>query len=115
MAAGKALTMSKGRIFGGRTIGAAAAAVIVLAGARAATFVWDEGGGNNLWRLASNWNPNGVPGSADIAQFGAAGSATTIEIDMTGTTTQNVGAMSFCPLTPFRGQSETAHSAMPGR
>ncbi|MCJ7779096.1 MAG: LamG domain-containing protein [Sedimentisphaerales bacterium] len=43
--------------------------VLVLAGnASAATKTWDAGGGaNKLWSDGNNWNPNGVPTSADAA------------------------------------------------
>jgi len=33
--------------------------------------IWDNGGGNNRWGTATNWNPNAVPGAATNVQFNA--------------------------------------------
>src|SRR4030042_6114584 len=44
--------------------------MLVLAGnAPAATLVWDNGGNGNLWSIAENWDPDGVPTSSDTAQI----------------------------------------------
>jgi len=37
--------------------------------APAATFTWDSGGASNLWNVPENWEPDGLPTSADEAQI----------------------------------------------
>jgi len=47
--------------------------VLVLAGnVPAATFQWDNGGDGAWWNVPENWNPDGVPSDADVAQIGLA-------------------------------------------
>src|SRR4030042_1540188 len=47
--------------------------VLVLAGnAPAASFVWDNGGVGNLWNVPENWEPDGLPTSADEARINIA-------------------------------------------
>jgi len=64
----------------------ALALALVAAGPalQAADIFWDGGpaGGNSTWLTATNWNPDTVPTAADNAIFEAAGSATTITIQM---------------------------------
>ena len=44
--------------------------VLVLAGnAQAATYQWDNGGAGSLWNVPENWEPDGLPGSADEAHI----------------------------------------------
>ena len=46
--------------------------VLALAGNASATnYSWDGGGDGSSWNDSSNWNVNGVPGSADKAAFGS--------------------------------------------
>ncbi|HAT73285.1 MAG TPA: hypothetical protein DCS63_10770, partial [Elusimicrobia bacterium] len=40
--------------------------------ARAAAITWDGAGGDTNWYTANNWNPDGVPGSADDITINAA-------------------------------------------
>ena len=43
--------------------------ILVLAGnTPAATFVWDNGGEGALWNVPENWDPDGIPSSADTAR-----------------------------------------------
>ncbi len=61
-----------------------AAAMSLWQSARAADVTWDGGsaGTGTLWRTATSWNPDGVPGTADNAVFDSAGTVTTCAIDM---------------------------------
>jgi hypothetical protein len=44
--------------------------VLFLAGnTPAATFNWDNGGQSNLWNVLENWDPDGLPTSADEARI----------------------------------------------
>jgi autotransporter-associated beta strand protein len=68
------------------------------------TVVWDGGSGGNGtgWITAENWVGDVVPGTTDIAQFGAAGTAGTVGINMNGATNngannQAVGAIEITP------------------
>jgi len=43
--------------------------VFILTGSpSAATYEWDNGGGNALWNVAENWDPDGVPEAGDTAR-----------------------------------------------
>lgn len=44
--------------------------VLVLAGnINADTYTWDNGGGGSLWNVVENWDPDGLPTSADEARI----------------------------------------------
>ncbi len=40
--------------------------------------IWDNGGGNNQWGTANNWNPNAVPTSSSDVQFNATANTATV-------------------------------------
>jgi hypothetical protein len=44
-----------------------AVAVFYSTPTRAALFFWDNGGGTGQYSNATNWNPDGIPGNADLA------------------------------------------------
>src|SRR5262249_3681861 len=52
--------------------------------AQAADVTWDGGtaGTGTAWRTAANWNPDGAPAAGDNAIIDAAGTVTTMTIDM---------------------------------
>ena len=56
--------------------------VAVLVGsAPAANKFWDDGSGtNHLWSTPANWNPDGVPASADYAILNLAGTDNKCEV-----------------------------------
>jgi hypothetical protein len=43
--------------------------LILTANAPADTFIWDNGGEGNLWNVPENWEPDGLPTSADDARI----------------------------------------------
>ncbi len=67
---------------------------------RADDIYWDGGaaGTSATWLTAANWNPDGVPGASDNAIFDAAGTATTITIQMaTAGGLQQLGSLTLGP------------------
>src|SRR4051812_2128760 len=52
---------------------AALLATLALAAAAPAQSVWTNGGGDNQWGTAGNWNPSGVPNSAGATAAFAGG------------------------------------------
>ncbi|MGD0384029.1 MAG: hypothetical protein ABSA77_10940, partial [Thermoguttaceae bacterium] len=57
---------------------AAAVVLSLVWPASAAAITWDYGGTPSLlWSTATNWNPDGVPGSGDDVTFNATGVGTT--------------------------------------
>lgn len=51
---------------------------------RAASFVWDGGGGDSNWHNPANWAPDGVPGAGDDAEVKQA-----VAIEVSSSTTIN--------------------------
>src|SRR3954470_5171381 len=74
---------------------AAAAALSMIAPSVHADRTWDRGAGTNFWNDAANWNPDGVPGSADAAIFTDTGAGT---VDLNGVS-QPPGAGSLVGIT----------------
>ena len=80
-----------------RAVLAVAAGVAVAAMVTApasADRTWDRGGGDNFWTTPANWNPDGLPSSADNVTFTDTGAGT---VDLNGTTQPASG--SFPSLT----------------
>lgn len=71
---------------------------LLVPSVRAADVTWDGdvGGTGGVWLTGANWNPDTVPGPGDNAIFDAAGTATTITINMaTAGGLQQVGAITL--------------------
>src|SRR3954451_3063348 len=60
---------------------AAGAAMAIMATSASADRTWDRGAGTSNWNDAANWNPDGVPSSADAAIFTDTGAGT---VDLNG-------------------------------
>jgi hypothetical protein len=58
---------------------------ILLIGNTSAQTTWDGGGGNTLWTMPNNWNPNGVPGAAADLLFNNGGTITITQIPISTT------------------------------
>ena len=58
---------------------------------QAATFFWDDGGGDGLWSTVTNWDDVSAPGTGDTATFNAASAITIIDLG-TGVT---IGTLAF--------------------
>ena len=70
-------------------------AMYIAAGSlHAANILFTNTAGTPTWRLAANWNPNGAPGSADNAQFGAGAPGTNVSVNVgQAGGTQQVGSL----------------------
>jgi hypothetical protein len=58
--------------------------------------VWDRGAGTNFWTDAANWNPDGLPTSADAAIFTDTGAGV---VDLNGSSQPAQGGGSLLGLT----------------
>lgn len=74
--------------------------LLLVPKAGATTFTWDGGtaGNGTGWLTNTNWSSDTIPGTTDLADFGSAGTATIIGINLGGTTNngtnnQAVGAI----------------------
>ncbi len=73
-------------------VSAAAVTAINLPSAQAANIVFDGGtaGTSSTWLGTANWNPDGVPGASDIAEFSTLGTAVaTVGINLNSAATNN--------------------------
>ena len=88
--------------------------VALPAGARAQT--WDGGGADDAWTTANNWNPNGVPGSADTVTFDSTSTAnSTVDASFAGTiTTLSINAGYTGTLTLARSLTVTTYTQAAG-
>src|SRR5690606_14402570 len=46
-------------------------------------YTWDNGGGDNNWSTAANWDPDGIPGSMDGTIFSGATGNSNVDTDFT--------------------------------
>jgi hypothetical protein len=77
---------------------AMACMAVLVAGAPAAEYTWDNGGGDLLWSTAANWDDAGVdpvapPAAGDTAVFGTPAAPGVVAVDVDSNPT--VGTVSF--------------------
>jgi hypothetical protein len=79
------------------------------------TISWDNGGGDNLWTTAANWNPNTVPDLSIPILIFASGASPQINEGMTATAFQiRVGASGGATLTMNGGELDASEWLMIG-
>ncbi|QTN32026.1 sulfatase-like hydrolase/transferase [Akkermansiaceae bacterium] len=86
------------------------------------TRAFDNGSGNRLWTTASNWNPDGVPASANDAEIagfdvilnGAAGGISELRIINGSLTLSGSGALSMKSMTIGRNIEKAVRLVMAG-
>lgn len=71
----------KHRILLQRIFAALLPAMLCLQAAVAENYTWEGGGDGTSWSDSANWNPAGVPGSADTATIDTASAAVNITLD----------------------------------
>jgi hypothetical protein len=76
---------------------------------------WDNGGGNNLWSTAANWNPDGLPEISTIISIGTAAAAPIINSPTAAAGFQiRVGAVGGANLTMNGGSLNVGQWLMIG-
>jgi hypothetical protein len=84
-----------------------ALAFLGAANAHATFYTWTGAGANSNWNTPANWNPSGVPGSADDAYFDVSASVT-----VTAAVTVNSISISGVSVTLLTDTSVTVTSTM---